>query len=86
LTGTSLAIRIRATTLRGSTGSSRSRATSPTLMPLYMTALPSDSPLTASLNTMSNCATLASEWLLASHSANSRAPVTAMTRNRPITT
>ena len=45
--------RIRARTLRGSSGSSHSASTSPTLMPLYSTELPLDSPLTARLKLIS---------------------------------
>ena len=52
-TGVSDSTRMRATTLRGSRGSSRSAETSPTWMPLYCTAPPFDSPVTDSVNTMS---------------------------------
>ncbi|MNN34864.1 hypothetical protein D3C81_1486930 [compost metagenome] len=49
LTGVSPLRRTRASTRRGSLGSRRRLVTSPTLMPLYCTGLPRDSPETASL-------------------------------------
>ena len=48
LIGTSLPIRTRASTRLGSLGSSDSRRTSPTWMPLYCTAPPTVSPVTDS--------------------------------------
>ncbi len=53
LIGARATTRMRAQTLRGSFGSRRRKATSPTLIPLYCTELPWERPLTASLKTMS---------------------------------
>ncbi|MNJ03122.1 hypothetical protein D3C73_1633240 [compost metagenome] len=53
LIGVSPPRRMRASTRRGSFGSRRNVTTSPTLIPLYCTALPLDKPLTVSLKTIS---------------------------------
>ena len=53
LTGVSPSRRMRAMTLRGSSGASLSWVTSPTLMPLYCTRPPLESPVTASVKTTS---------------------------------
>ena len=51
LTGARVSMRSMATTWRGSSGASLRLCTVPTAMPLYCTLLPSDSPVTGSLNT-----------------------------------
>ncbi len=86
LIGVSAPRRMRASTRRGSFGSSLSWLTSPTLIPLYCTALPCERPLTASLNTIWYSANWRSVLDLASHRPNSSAAATTITVNRPIKT